>query len=214
MLSHMERIAEQLAGEFLRSGSFEAVGAPLDAGTVAGILPANAEAGINIAEYGLSGLSVQSVGYASGADEDAIYVYVTRGSKSALARLSGQRDGVNIRVVNLGKLVIKPEAVATEAARGYAYERNVRIACGSSCALAGEHYSGTFGASVVSDGHLMALSNNHVFAACNHVSVGQPILSPSAADASLDMPAPRQLCRQSKIVELRSGTPTLVPPMR
>lgn len=214
MASQMARTAEQLAAEFLKNGSFEAVGSPLDSRTVATIWPASAEAGMNIAEYGLAGLSVQAVGHASGADEDAVYVYVTRGSKAALARLSGERDNVNIRVVNLGKLVNRPEAVAAAGAKGHAYERDSRIACGSSCAPAGESYSGTFGALVTSDGALMALSNNHVFAACNHVAVGQPILAPSAADASPDMPAPRQLCRHSKIAELRSGTPVLVPPMR
>ena len=57
----------------------------------------------------------------------------------------------------------------------------------------------------------MSLSNNHVFAACNHVPVGQPILSPSPMDARTDMPAPRQLCRHADIVELRSDTPPLVP---
>lgn len=94
---------------------------------------------------------------------------------------------------------------------GNVYERNGRIACGSSCAPAGENYAGTFGALVHREGELMTLSNNHVFAACNHVPVGQPILAPSAADARPDIPAPRELCRHAGIVELRSGTPTLVP---
>ena len=214
MLTKLARTAQQLAGEFLKNGNFEGLGAPLDFRTVALILPASAEDGINIGEYGLSGLSVQSVGYASGTDDDAVYVYVTRGSKAALARLSGERDGVNIRVVNFGKLVIRPEATVAVSTQGHIFEHNARIACGSSCAPAGENYSGTFGALVISNGELMALSNNHVFAACNHVAVGQPILSPSALDARPGVPAPRELCRHSKIAELRSGTPDLVPPMR
>lgn len=60
----------------------------------------------------------------------------------------------------------------------------------------------------------MALPNNYVFAACNHVALGQLILAISTVGDSPGMPAPRQLCRHSKIAELRSGTPALATPMR
>ncbi|MDB5344328.1 MAG: hypothetical protein JWP89_2705 [Schlesneria sp.] len=59
---------------------------------------------------------------------------------------------------------------------------------------------------------LYALSNNHVFADCNHVPVGQPIISPSGPDSRPNLPPPRQICAHSEIVELRSGTPALVSP--
>ena len=206
-------VAEQLAGEFLKGGNYEAPGAAMDAHTLASILPAAAAAGAfpHFAETGFAGLAVQAVGYTAGAAEESVIVYVTRGSKRSLDKLSTNASGVPIRAVQLGKLIVKPEMAATAAARGKVYERNGRIACGSSCAPAGENYAGTFGALAQRDGELMILSNNHVFAACNHVPVGQPILAPSAMDARPELPAPRELCRHADIVELRSGTPTLVP---
>jgi len=206
-------VAEQLAGEFLKGGNYEAPGAAMDAHTLASILPAAAAAGAfpHFAETGFAGLAVQAVGYTAGAAEESVIVYVTRGSKRSLDKLSTNASGVPVRAVQLGKLIVKPETAATTAASGKVYERNGRIACGSSCAPARENYAGTFGALAQRDGELMILSNNHVFAAGNHVPVGQPILSPSATDARPDLPAPRELCRHADIVELRSGTPTLVP---
>lgn len=210
--SQVRVVAEQLAGEFLKGGNFEAPGAAMDAHTLASILPAAAGSSFPyFAETGFAGLSVQAVGYTAGMAEESVIVYVTRGSKRSLDKLATSVGGVPIRAVPLGKLVVKPEAAAAAAARGNVYERNGRIACGSSCAPARENYSGTFGALAQRDGELMLLSNNHIFAACNHVPVGQPILAPSAMDARPDLPAPRELCRHAGIVELRSGTPTLVP---
>ena len=209
-----QKISQQLAGEFLRNGNFDAARAAMDSNTVAGILPSTAgQEFAHFTQYGFENLSVQSVGYASGADEEFIHVYVTRGNRRDLSKLSTDVEGIKVQIVNLGKLAVRPEAAAVLGVRGNVYERNGRIACGSSCAPAGENYSGTFGALVDSDGDLMALSNNHVFAACNHVIVGQPILSPSSSDARPNVPAPRQLCRHARIVELRSGTPALVPLM-
>ncbi len=162
-------------------------------------------------DYGFAGLAVQSVGYSMGSDQDIVHIYVTRGGQRGLDRLTTEIDGATIQVTNLGRIVIRPEAIAAVSNRGQQFEHNGRIACGSSCAPAGENYTGTFGALVDSSGMLMALSNNHVFAACNHIPVGQPILSPSPMDARPGLPAPRQLCRHANIVELRSGTPPLVP---
>ncbi|MDR1142547.1 MAG: S1 family peptidase, partial [Planctomycetaceae bacterium] len=91
------------------------------------------------------------------------------------------------------------------------FVKNGRIACGSSCQPAGEFYTGTFGAIVQKENKLFALSNNHVFAACNHTQIGQPIMSPSIMDTGPDAPAPRLIARHSEILELRSGNPYLVP---
>ena len=213
--SRARSVSELLAGEFLRSGNFQAAKAAMDVNIVAGMLPATSGRETpKLPEYDFVGLSVQSVGYTFGAEKEIVQIYVTRGGKRNLDGLSTDIDGVEIRVTNLGKLVIRPEAIAAAGPLGNTYERNGRIACGSSCAPAGENYSGTFGALVRSDGDLMALSNNHVFAACNQIPVGQPILSPSAMDARPELPAPRQICRHARIVELRSGTPTLVPMVR
>ena len=61
---------------------------------------------------------------------------------------------------------------------------------------------------------MLALSNNHVFAACNHTPVGMPILAPSTMDARPGRRAPTEICRHERIVELQSGDPALVPVMR
>ena len=100
----------------------------------------------------------------------------------------------------MGKLQASP--VPAMAARGIShfYEYNDRIACGSSCAPSGENYSGTIGA-LVSDGkRMLGLSNNHVFAACNHMPVGMPILSPATMDARPDRRAPTEICRHESMV--------------
>ena len=212
MESKAKTLAEQLASEFLKNGNFAAVGASMDAGALSSVLPSTAAGeALDINAHGFAGLSVQSVGYTLGAEPEAVHVYVTRGSKRSLNRLATVVDSVQVRVTNTGNLVIRPEAVAATGVPGNVYERNGRIACGSSCAPAGENYAGTFGALVYSGGEMLALSNNHVFAACNHVPVGQPILAPSAMDAGPGIPAPRELGRHARIVELRSGTPDLVP---
>ena len=205
-------VAEQLAGEFLKNSNFDAVRGAVDILTLTDIVPAVTNTGgPKLPDYGFAGLAVQSVGYSAGSDDERVHVYVTRGGKRSLDRLATEVDGVRVEVTNLGKLIIRPEAINAVSNRGHLYERNGRIACGSSCAPAGENYAGTFGALVRSPEGIMALSNNHVFAACNHIPVGQPILSPSPMDARPEIPAPRELCRHSRIVELRSGTPPLVP---
>lgn len=61
---------------------------------------------------------------------------------------------------------------------------------------------------------MLALSNNHVLAACNHTPVGMPILAPSTMDARPGRRAPAEICRHEQLVELRSGDPALVPLMR
>ncbi len=56
------------------------------------------------------------------------------------------------------------------------------------------------------------LSNNHVFAGCNHVPRDQPVLSPSSNDGKPSMAAPREIGRHDLIHELRSGNPNFVNP--
>ena len=210
--SRARRVAEALAAEFLNNGNFEAAKGAMDIRTMAEIIPAAMEIGYTrLPEYGFTGLSIQSVGHTVGEDDETVHIYVTRGSRSGLKRLATEIDGVNVKVTNLGKLIIRPEATAATSNRGNIFQVHGRIACGSSCAPAGTSYAGTFGALVSSRGRMMALSNNHVFAACNQIPVGQPILSPSAMDSRPELPAPRQICRHARIVELRSGTPSLVP---
>src|SRR5262249_20244571 len=97
--------------------------------------------------------------------------------------------------------------------KGNVYERNDRIACGSSCAPMNKTYAGTFGALVKRTGKdgIWAISNNHVFADCNHSPSGTPISSPAAQDTKPSPArAPTMFCEHAGIEELRSGTPTFV----
>ena len=75
-----------------------------------------------------------------------------------------------------------------------------------------QRYSGTLGALMRDEenGHLYALSNNHVFGDCNHMPIGMPIMSPSNKDAGPQLPAPREIARFLRMHELRSGNPFLV----
>ena len=213
-ISGARELTEILGRDFLKNGNFQAAGAPADAVAMSRIFPTTSDVAISYSEnHGFSGLSVQSVGY-SNADRESVFIYVTRGGKRVLDKLSNVIDGIPVNVTNIGNPIVRPEASVASTMRRSVFLRNNRIACGSSCAPAGENYSGTFGALVKSDKYLMALSNNHVFGACNHTEVGQPVLSPSAVDASPNLIAPREICRHHEIIELRSGTPALVPLMQ
>lgn len=170
-----------------------------------------------------AGLEVQAVGHDTRGDDDdddetkTAYVYVTRGTKAALRDLPEEIGDVRVRVVNVGRLAIRLEAASGKTTnRPHLFEHNGRIACGSSCAPSGEAYSGTFGAivQVANDADIFLLSNNHVFGACNHTPIGQPIMSPSAADSAPNMRVPTAIGKHENIVELRSGDPDLVEPVR
>src|SRR5579875_2176588 len=92
--------------------------------------------------------------------------------------------------------------------------RNTHARCGSSCAPTSENCTGTLGALVAFEGsrEIYLLSNNHVFAGCNHVPKNQPILAPSSNDGRPDISAPREIGRHDRIHELRSGSPMFVDP--
>jgi hypothetical protein len=204
-------LALHLAKQFLNSGCFD------NAGGAA--LPAVGPASTSDRFYndfsdfwnGFSGLSVQGVGCDETEGKEKVYVYVTKGVKRKLDTISGDKDGVSIKVINIGKTIIRPEAALSATNRGNVFLRNGRIACGSSCHPSGENFTGTVGAIIQRGNDLFALSNNHVFGACNHIPIGQPIMSPSNADTGPNVPAPRLIARHSGIMELRSGDPELVP---
>jgi hypothetical protein len=204
-------LALQLTNDFFKNGCFESV----DSGGASAVSPASAPNNqyYNYDDFqsGFAGLSVQCVGCDETEGQEKVFIYVTKGAKKKLEAISSDRSGIPIKIVNIGKTIIKPEAVSSATNRGNVFVRGERIACGSSCQPAGENYSGTFGAIIRRDKDLFALSNNHVFAACNHTPVGQPIMSPSNADTGPNVPAPRVIARHSGIIELRSGNPQLVP---
>jgi hypothetical protein len=63
-----------------------------------------------------------------------------------------------------------------------------------------------------SGSQIYLLSNNHVFAGCNHVPRGQPILAPSSNDGRAGLRAPGEIGQHADIHELRSGNPNFVNP--
>ena len=99
-------VAEQLAADFLSRGNFAAVNGAIDTRTLADILPAATVGGVEgFANYGFAGLAVQSVGFTSGAEEEVVHIYVTRGSKRDLGKISADVGDVKVRVFNTGRLV-------------------------------------------------------------------------------------------------------------
>jgi hypothetical protein len=162
------------------------------------------------AEEGFAGLAVQSVGYTAGANPEKVVIYVARGSQRELRALPKEVDGVEVTAYVMGKLRAGPTAGMTRSA--HFFERAGRIACGGSCAPSGAGYAGTLGAFVQDGARQFALSNNHVFAACNHTPVGMPIAAPSGFDARPDRRAPTAFSKYERMIELRSGDPALVAP--
>lgn len=140
-------------------------------------------------------------------DDPKVHIYLTRGSVRMIKELPDEIEGVQLRAHKMGPINVRPDSAGAATNRGNFYERNSRVCCGSSCAPTSENCSGTLGALVRQQGsrQIYLLSNNHVFAGCNHVPRNQPILSPSSNDGRPDVPAPREVGRHDQIHELRSG---------
>ena len=211
-----EEVAKSLAAVFLERGNYEALGSPLSDRSVAEFASPAATAAVERtydAEEGFAGLAVQSVAYTAGAERERVIIYVTKGSTRALRQLPDRVEGVPVEARLMGKPRASPAPAMATMGNSEFYERNNRIACGSSVAPSREQYAGTLGAFATGGGRTFALSNNHVFAACNHTAVGMPILSPASADARAGRRAPTSVCVYQDMVELRSGVPALVQPM-
>jgi hypothetical protein len=211
-----EQLAKTLAARFLEEGSYDALGTPLGERSLS--LFAAAAATQFLDSYfepddGFSGLAVQSVGYTPGLDQERVIVYVTKASQKALKAIPQAVEGIPISAFVMGKLKAGPAPAMSMTGVGHYFERNRRFACGSSCAPSSEQYAGTVGAFLTDGVRYYALSNNHVFAACNHTPVAMPILAPAPMDAKPNRTAPSELCLFEGMVELRSGVPGLVTPM-
>ncbi len=209
-------VAFEMYEKLLSAGRFTF--APMLTGSDQPVVPAatGADTESNLSGLGFADLAVQAVGYERGVEDPKVHVYVTRGSAAKLKRLEQTYNGVTIQVNNVGDPTVRPRIALSVTRHGKVYDRNGRVACGSSCAPAGAGYAGTFGAIVRKAGQpkLYMLSNNHVIGGCNHTVVGMPIMAPSTADSRPDIPAPISIGRHSEIVELRSGDPGLVHPCR
>lgn len=212
------QLAERLAARFLSRGSYSF--APTKRiPSHGGVAPASGDAAAMeslFVEEGFAGLAVQSVGYEEGASDPKVHVYVTKGTRRAERSLVEDDHDIPIVINRMGKLVVRPEQASGATNQGNVYTYKRRVACGSSCAPTQESYSGTLGALAGKKGSkdLYILSNNHVLAACNHVPVGMPILSPSNMDGRPGVRAPGEVARHAEIVALASGEPSLVPPCR
>lgn len=216
-MPHARDLAIALSARFLENGNYTAAPAGLERSAAIGMMPAAVDRVYDdfVDSAAFAGLQVQAVGFAEDGPEEAVYVYVSKGSRKSLDALPESGDGVAVVGVRIGKMVIRPETAAASTNHGRVFERAGRIACGSSCSPAASNLAGTFGAIVVnSKDELFLLSNNHVFAACNHTPIGMPILSPANIDARVGTRAPAEIAQHAEIVELRSGVPALVPTVK
>jgi hypothetical protein len=118
-----------------------------------------------------------------------VHVYVTKGSRKAEREVQAPGGAVKVEIDRVGRVVVRPEMASGVSNRGNVFTHKNRLACGSSCAPSSERYAGTLGALVRkrSGAAMYVLSNNHVLAACNHVPVGMPIVSPASMDAWLGL---------------------------
>jgi hypothetical protein len=227
-----EEVAAMLSYEFLKEGRYTAASGPevipqLAEAAGAAMFGAGLQEGelLYVPGKGLvsvrsespesfAGLAVQSVGFEEGTAEPAVHIYLTHGSARLIKSLPKEVEGVPVRTHKMGAITIRPEQASTATNHGHFFERNDRICCGSSVAPTSEDCSGTLGALVKRTGSqgIYLLSNNHVFAGCNHVPKDQPILSPSSNDGRPTIKAPAEIGRHDSIHELRSGSPNFINP--
>lgn len=210
-----KELCKRFAVTFLENGNYDALGASLGGNAqFFDIQPASSSVLSSVfPDSGFSGLAVHSVGYTPGIEKEKVIIYVIRGAQRELRNLPQEIDGVPVTAKVIGKPQAIPVSAIAARGVGHFFEYKGRISCGSSCAPSGENYAGTVG-TLASDGRrILAVSNNHVFAACNHTPVGMPILSPATMDASPNRRAPTEICRYEHMVELRSGDPQLDPLM-
>jgi hypothetical protein len=215
-MASAEEVATMLAYEFLREGRFSAAAGPEE---VSALVQAAAAGGYDRAEAedraaGFGGIAVQAVGFEEGAPNPKVHIYLTHGSVRLVKSLPQDVDGVPVRAHRMGAITIRPEQASTATNQGHFFERSNRVCCGSSVAPTSEDCSGTLGALVKRAGAagIFLLSNNHVFAGCNHVPKNQPILSPSSNDGRPTIKAPAEIGRHDAIHELRSGSPNFISP--
>jgi hypothetical protein len=213
-MSGAELVAKRLAYEFLRDGKYNATVGPVEVRRLVSAASTSAVAISHDELDGFGNISVQSVGFSEGEDGPTVHIYLTRGTNALIRSLPDEIDGVRVRAHRMGPINVKPDAAGTATNFGHLFERNGRVCCGSSCGPTTESSVGTFGAIVrrSRDNELYLLSNNHVFAGCNHVPRDVPILSPGATDGRAGIRAPGEIGRHWDIHEMRSGDPNFVNP--
>jgi hypothetical protein len=220
VVSNAQIIANSLALDFLRQGNYNASTGPINLApgpsrifAIASDADA-AESSPRLPPVGFAELQVQSVGFEEGKDDPAVHLYLIRASVKQIKVLPKEIAGIRLITHKMGPINVRPDSAAATTNRGNLYERNGLICCGSSCAPTSENCAGTLGALVSRPGAegIYLLSNNHVFAGCNHVPRNQPILSPSSMDGRPDIRAPTEIGRHDMILPLSSGSPNFVNP--
>jgi hypothetical protein len=206
-----------LAYEFLKKGNYSASVGPIEVPALtSAVITGDEGMAIDYAHLAepFGGLAVQAVGFDEGVPDPKVHIYLTRGSLRLINSMPDEVESVPVRMHKMGAITIRPEAAGTATNRGHLYERRNRICCGSSCAPTSENCSGTLGALVRKprSQQVYLLSNNHVFAGCNHVPLNQPILAPSSNDGNPAVRAPGEIGRHHEIHELHSGNPVFVNP--
>jgi hypothetical protein len=203
-MKKIEKIAKKLTEHFFATGGFR--------GMIDGsVSPASDDADIKPAQSLSAGLDVIGVAYNDSKENPKLYIVVKNARRSYL-KDKKETEGIETVLLKIGRTDIRPEAAFSHNSVGKTFIHKQRIACGSSCAPSGQTYAGTFGAIVKNaSGELYAISNNHVFAAGNHIEKNMPILSPAAKDVVPNGPAPQALFFHDSIIELRSGIPSMVP---
>ncbi len=131
-----EQLSKALAARFLEEGNYEALGIPLGREQAFAVAAAADDALDEFfqPEEGFAGLAVQSVGYTKGVEQEEVVIYVTRGSQKALRALPNKVDGVPVAAHVMGKLRAGPAPAVSTSPPRYFFERQGRLACGSSCA--------------------------------------------------------------------------------
>jgi len=205
-----EEVARSLSKFFYEQGCFTALSS-FYPGYEPPMLPAARDPDFRFIrpqpEFG--GLSVQAVGFELGKVADpSVHVYLTKMNRSVEKSLPKEVDGVPVKLSRMGRLTVCPGPLGGS----HYFEHSGRPCCGSSSAPSSERYAGTLGCLIrigEDASSIYALSNNHVFAAGNHIPVGQPIMSPANIDSGPSQ-APRHIANHSRIIELRSGVVELV----
>lgn len=161
------------------------------------------------------GLEVVSVVYRNGKAaegenseiEDEVVIHAKgRMTKDFLASMTKEIDGVKVTVEESTLVHVDPEEAYKYSGGASLYERNGKIACGSSCATA-TGFPGTLGALVTRTGEegLFILSCSHVLSACDVIRRGMPILAPAPDDAKPEGHLPLSIARLTKTMPMQHG---------
>ncbi|MDR1482603.1 MAG: S1 family peptidase [Synergistaceae bacterium] len=208
-------VANDLFNAFATEGMFNVSGRPSD--TDMSLSPASTTDNFTswaLRDEDFAKMAFQAIGYEEGIENGGVvYVYSSKGSQKALAKVEKEVDEVPIRLRKLSPLSINPEQSlkSTNRPNVFLHGEGTRRACGSSCAPSGAQFAGTMGAIIRQNEQLYVLSNNHVIGGCNHGFLDTIIMSPATGDSVLGI-TPFEVGRLNKLCQLKSGDPFFIEP--